>query len=107
MKKYLVIVFALALLSLSSCHKTRYCKCTTIINEEVVEVGDGDYYVIEDNRESCADKSKEIDGWGHVTCVEYSESEVNPNAPTWWEELFGLNNNNNNGNNNHGGNGKP
>ncbi len=101
MKKYLIILLAMALVGLSSCHKTRYCKCTTIINEEVVEVGQADeYYVIEDGRESCAEKAKDIDGWGHVTCTEYSEEEVTGEEHHWWDDIFGNNNN-------HNGNGKP
>lgn len=101
MKKYLIILLALALVGLSSCHKTRYCKCTTIINEEVVEVGQPDeYYLIEDGRESCAEKAKDIDGWGHVTCTEYSEEEVTGEEHHWWDDIFGNNNN-------HNGNGKP
>lgn len=106
MKRYLVILFALSLLAFSSCHKTRYCKCTTVINEEVVELGDEkESYIIEDGRESCADKSKEIQGWGHVTCTEISQYEATGVEHHWWDDIFG--NNNNNGNNNGGGNGKP
>ena len=106
MKKYFVILLAMALVGLSSCHKTRYCKCTTIINEEVVEVGQPDeYYLIEDGRESCAEKSKEIQGWGQVTCNEVSESEVTGVEHHWWDDIFGNSNNHNN--NNNGGHGKP
>lgn len=106
MKKYLVVVFALSLLALTSCHKTRYCKCTTIINEEVVEVGEeGEFYLIEDGRASCAEKAKEIQGWGQVTCTEYSESEATGVEHNWWDFIFGNQNNNNN--NHGGGNGKP
>ena len=108
MKKYLIILFVFMLVTFSSCHKTRYCKCTTIINEEVVELGDDSFnrfYVIEDGRMSCAEKAKDIDGWGHVTCTEYSEEEVTGEEHHWWDDLFGNHNNNNNHNGN--GNGKP
>ena len=93
MKKVLFILLALAVVVLSSCKKTRYCRCTTIQNEEVVNLGE-EYYTIEDNS-SCADKSKEIQGWGQVICYEVSEYEVTGENPSWWEELFGINNNNN------------
>ena len=67
MKKCLIIAVALLVLVLPSCKKTRYCKCTTIQNEEVVDLGE-DYYTIEDGS-SCSDKSKEIVGWGQVICT--------------------------------------
>ena len=105
MKKCLVILFALVLVGFTSCHKTRYCKCTTIIDEEVVELGDGStngFFVIEDGRESCAEKAKDIDGWGHVTCTEYSEEEVTGQEHHWWDDIFGNNNNNHNGSGNNG-----
>ena len=103
MKKYVVILLAMALVGLSSCHKTRYCKCTTIINEEVVEVVQPyEYYLIEDGRESCAEKAKEIQGWGHVTCNEISEEEATGVEHNWWDDIFGNHNNNNNN-----GHGKP
>ena len=70
MKKCLIIAVALLVLVLPSCKKTRYCKCTTIQNEEVVDLGE-DYYTIEDGS-SCSDKSKEIVGWGQVICTEVS-----------------------------------
>lgn len=90
MKKVLIIVLALAMFILPSCKKTRYCKCTTIQNEEVVELGQ-DYYTIEDGS-SCADKSKEIVGWGQVICYEVSEEEVTGEEHSWWEDLFNHNN---------------
>ena len=65
MKKLLIVLLALMVVALSSCKKTRYCRCTTIQNEEVVNLGE-DYYTIEDGS-SCSDKSKEIVGWGQVT----------------------------------------
>ena len=61
MKKCLIIAVAVLVLVMPSCKKTRYCKCTSIQNEEVVELGQ-DYYTIEDGS-SCVDKSKEIVGW--------------------------------------------
>ena len=61
--------------------------------------------VREDGRESCAEKSKEIQGWGQVTCNEVSESEVTGVEHHWWDDIFGNNNNHNN--NNNGGHGKP
>ena len=48
MKKVLFVILALAILVLPSCKKTRYCRCTTIQNEEVVNLGE-EYYTIEDN----------------------------------------------------------
>ena len=98
MKKILIIMIALSVLVLPACKKTRYCKCTTIQNEEVVELG-ADYYTIEDGS-SCADKSKEIVGWGQVICTEFSEEEVTGEEHHWWDDLFNHNNNNNNNNNN-------
>ena len=90
MKKCLIILAVIALVSFSSCKKTRYCKCTCIIDEEVTELGE-DYYLIEDGRETCAEKAKELIGWGQVTCTEYSESEVTGEESNWWEDLFGGN----------------
>jgi hypothetical protein len=87
MKKCLIIVVALLILVLPSCKKTRYCKCTTIQNVEVVELGE-DYYTIEDGS-SCSDKSKEIVGWGQVICREVSEAEVTGEEPGWLEDFFG------------------
>lgn len=91
MKKCLIIAVVLLVLVLPSCKKTRYCKCTTIQNEEVVDLGE-DYYTIEDGS-SCSDKSKEIVGWGQVICTEVSEYEVTGQKPSWWENLFGNSNN--------------
>lgn len=97
MKKILIVIIALAIVVLPSCKKTRYCRCTTIQNEEVVNLGE-DYYTIEDGS-SCSDKSKEIVGWGQVICTEVSESEVTGEETNWWDNLFGGGNNNNNHNN--------
>lgn len=91
MKKILIIILALSVVVLSSCKKTRYCRCTTIQNEEVVNLGE-EYYTIEDGS-SCSDKSKEIVGWGQVICTEVSEYEVTGENPSWWENLFNSNNN--------------
>lgn len=101
MKKLLIVVLAVAIVVLPSCKKTRYCKCTTIQNQEVVDLGE-DYYSIEDGS-SCSDKSKEIVGWGQVICNEVSESEVTGQEHHWWDDIFGGGNNNNNGGNNNGG----
>ena len=94
MKKCLIIAVALLILALPSCKKTRYCRCTTIQNEEVVNLGE-DYYTIEDGS-SCSDKSKEIVGWGQVICTEVSEQEVTGEESNWWDNLFGGGSNNNN-----------
>jgi hypothetical protein len=91
MKKFLFVILALAIVVLPSCKKTRYCKCTAIINEEVVEFSQ-EYFTIESNM-SCADKSKEISGWPQVICYEVSEYEVTGEKPKWWEEWFGGNKN--------------
>lgn len=87
MKIRLLIAAGLVVLLLPSCKKTRYCRCTTIQNEEVVNLGE-DYYTIEDGS-SCSDKSKEIVGWGQVICTELSEYEATGEKPNWWENLFG------------------
>ena len=87
MKRFLIVALFLSIVVLPSCKKTRYCKCTTIQNEEVVDLGE-DYYTIEDGS-SCSDKSKEIVGWGQVICNEVSEYEVTGEKPSWWENLFG------------------
>ncbi len=100
MKKCLIIAVALLLVGLSSCKKTRYCRCTTIQNDEVVELG-SDFYTIEDGS-SCADRAKEIVGWGQVICTEVSEYEATGEEHSWWENLFGGGNHNNNGGNNGG-----
>ena len=91
MKRILFVILALAVMVLPSCKKTRYCRCTTIQNEEVVNLGE-DYYTTEDGS-SCADKSKEIVGWGQVICTEVSEYEVTGENPSWWENLFNNHNN--------------
>jgi hypothetical protein len=91
MKKILIIILVLSVVVLTSCKKTRYCRCTTIQNEEVVNLGE-EYYTIEDGS-SCSDKSKEIVGWGQVICTEVSEYEVTGENPSWWENLFNNNNN--------------
>ncbi|MBQ8958193.1 MAG: hypothetical protein IJ057_06785 [Bacteroidales bacterium] len=90
MKRGLIIAVALLVLALPSCKKTRYCRCTTIQNDEVVNLGE-DYYSIEDGS-SCNDRSKEIVGWGQVICTEVSESEVTGEEHHWWDDLFGNNN---------------
>ena len=95
MKKVLFVILALAIMVLPSCKKTRYCRCTTVQNEEVVNLGE-EYYTIEDNTSSCSDKSKEIEGWGQVICYEVSEYEVTGVEHHWWDDLFGNNNNNGN-----------
>ena len=87
MKKCLIIVVALLVLALPSCKKTRYCRCTTVQNEEVVELG-SDFYTIEDGS-SCSDRAKEIVGWGQVICSEVSQYEATGENPSWWENLFG------------------
>lgn len=104
MKKLLFVILALSIMVLPSCKKTRYCRCTTVQNEEVVNLGE-EYYTIEDNS-SCSDKSKEIVGWGQVICYEVSEYEVTGVEHHWWDDIFGNNSNNNNNNNNNNGN-KP
>lgn len=86
------VMLALAIVALPSCKKTRYCRCTTIQNDEVVNLGE-DYYTIEDGS-SCNDRSKEIVGWGQVICTEVSEAEVTGEESHWWDFLFGNNNNN-------------
>lgn len=88
MRKYFVIIMALSLLCFSSCKKTRYCRCTTIQNDEVVNLGE-DFYVIEDGS-SCSDRAKEIVGWGQVICTEVSKAEATGEENKWWEDLFGL-----------------
>ena len=91
MKRLLFFTLVLAIVVLPSCNKTRYCKCTTMQNDEVVELGE-DYYSIEDGS-SCNDKSKEIVGWGRVICTEVSEYEVTGEQPSWWHNLFDGGNN--------------
>ena len=88
MRKVLFAVLALAVLVLPSCKKTRYCRCTTIQNEEVVNLGE-EYYTIEDGS-SCSDRAKEIVGWGQVICTEVSKAEATGEENKWWENLFGI-----------------
>ena len=84
MKKVLIAIALILVVLCFSCKKTRYCRCSTIINDEAVELGQ-DYYIILD-RSSCDDRAKEIVGWGHVTCVEVSEEEVTgEDVHHWWE----------------------
>jgi hypothetical protein len=87
MRKYVIILAALLLLGATSCKKTRYCRCTTVQNEEVVELGE-DFYVIEDGS-SCSDRAREIVGWGQVICTEVSKYEATGEENKWWENLFG------------------
>lgn len=84
-----IAVFLLLALTVSSCKKIRYCRCTTIQNEEVVELGD-DFYTIEDGSR-CSDRAKEISGWGQVICSEVSKYEATGEEDKWWEDLFGIN----------------
>jgi len=102
MKKFLIVILAVAIVVMPSCQKTRYCKCTTIQNQEVVDLGE-DYYSIEDDA-PCFEKSQEIVGWGQVICTEVSEYEATGQEHHWWNDIFGGGNNNNNGGNNNGGN---
>lgn len=88
MRKYIVIIVALSFFCFTSCKKTRYCRCTTIQNDEVVNLGE-DFYVIEDGS-SCSDRAKEIVGWGQVICTEVSKAEATGEENKWWEDLFGL-----------------
>lgn len=90
MKKCLIIAAALLILVLPSCKKTRYCRCTAVLNEEVHELGD-EFYVIEDGS-SCSDRAKEIAGWGQVICTEVSKEEATGEGNHWWENLFNHNN---------------
>ena len=90
MKKLLFVILAVALMVLPSCKKTRYCRCTSLIDDEVVNLGE-EYYTIEDGS-SCSDKTKEINGWPQVICIEVSESEVTGEETNWWEDLFNFNN---------------
>ena len=89
MKKILFVLLALAVVVMPSCKKTRYCRCTSLINEEVVNLGE-EYYTIEDGS-FCSDKSKEINGWPQVICTEVSESEVTGEESNWWQNLFNGN----------------
>lgn len=85
-RKCLFAVLVFLMLVASSCKKTRYCRCTTVKNEEVVELGD-EFYMIEDGS-SCSDKAKEIVGWGQVICTEISKAEATGEENHWWENLF-------------------
>lgn len=87
--KMLIAAFALLVLAATSCKKTRYCKCTTVQNEEVVELGE-DYYYIEDGS-SCSDRAREIEGWGQVICTEISKYEATGEENKWWENFFNIN----------------
>ena len=88
MKRILFVILAMAVLVLPSCKKTRYCRCTTIQNDEVVNLGE-DFYTIEDGS-SCSDRAKEIVGWGQVICNEVSKAEATGEENKWWENLFGI-----------------
>ena len=88
MRKYVIIMAALLLLCATSCNKTRYCRCTTIQNDEVVNLGE-DFYTIEDGS-SCSDRAREIVGWGQVICTEVSKAEATGEENKWWEDWLGL-----------------
>jgi len=88
-RKAWILAALLVLACTTSCKKTRYCRCTTIQNEEVVELGD-EFYVIMDGA-SCEDKAKEFFGWGQVLCTEVSKWEATGEEPKWWQMLFGQN----------------
>ncbi len=87
MRKLMIILAAMLLFVVTSCQKTRYCRCTTVQNDEVVNLGE-DFYTIEDNS-SCNDRAKEIVGWGQVICTEVSKEEATGEQNSWWENLFG------------------
>ena len=92
MKKAFVIAVSLVLaLAFSSCQKTKYCRCTTVLNDELVELGD-DFYTIEDGSD-CSDRAREIVGWGQVICTEVSKEEATGEQDKWWENLFNFNKN--------------
>lgn len=88
-KKILLFALLMLALTLVSCKKTRYCRCTTIQNEEVVDLGD-DFYTIMDGS-SCDDRAREIVGWGQVICTEVSKEEATGEENKWWENLFNNN----------------
>ena len=88
-KTVLMIALAVLALSVASCKKVRYCKCTSIQNDEVIDLGE-DYYYIEDGS-TCTDRSREIQGWGQVVCREISKYEATGEENKWWENLFNLN----------------
>lgn len=85
MKRYVLLLSCLLLLGATSCKKTRYCRCTMIQNEEVIELGD-EFYVLESG--TCKDKSKEISGRPQVVCSEVSKYEATGEEDKWWENLF-------------------
>lgn len=87
--KLLIMAVMMLVLTAVSCKKTRYCRCTTIQNEEVVDLGD-DFYTIMDGS-SCDDRAKEIVGWGQVICTEVSKAEATGEENKWWENLFNSN----------------
>ena len=88
MRKYVIILAALLLLCATACNKTRYCRCTTIQNDEVVNLGE-DFYTIEDGS-SCSDRAREIVGWGQVICTEVSKAEATGEENKWWVDWLGL-----------------
>ncbi|MBQ6769371.1 MAG: hypothetical protein IJP44_00165 [Bacteroidales bacterium] len=87
---FLIAVVVVLTAGFASCKKIRYCRCTTIQNEEVVELGN-DFYTIEDGS-PCSDRAKEISGWGQVVCTEVSKQEATGEENKWWENLFNINN---------------
>ena len=100
MKKILRLTLMLLLLvAVSSCQKSKYCRCSAVIDNEVVELGE-DLFIIEHG--NCSDKAKEIIGWGTVTCVE----EQVEGEQSFWDRIFEFFNHSNNNNNNHNNN-KP
>lgn len=88
-KIFLMAVVVLLVVGSTSCKKTRYCRCTTIQNNEVVELG-SDFFTIEDGS-SCSERAREISGWGQVICSEVSKYEATGEENKWWENLFGIN----------------
>lgn len=88
---FLTAVIVILVVGFSSCQKTKYCRCTTIQNDEVVELGD-DFYTIEDGSD-CSDRAREIVGWGQVICTEVSKEEATGEENKWWENLFNFNKN--------------
>ena len=85
MKRYAFLLLCLLLLAATSCKKTRYCRCTMIQNEEVIELGD-EYYILESG--TCKEKAKEISGRPQVVCSEVSKYEATGEENKWWEDLF-------------------
>ncbi len=84
---WIAVMIVLAL-SVSSCKKTRYCRCTTVQNDEVIELGD-EFFTIEDGS-SCSDRAREIEGWGQVVCTEVSKEEATGEENNWWENFFNI-----------------